>query len=638
MDFFKGYVETSNKRCVEKFKGRKDFKTYEQVEKLPEFAGILANDTILVDIDDKAESDILLKIIKKYKVCCRVYETTRGKHFLFKNSGVESNKTNTRLAVGIRADIKLGTRNSYEVLKYGNKERKVLYDTTKNVDPVLPKWLHPVKAGMEFLNMETGDGRNQALFNYILTLQSNDFSVEECRECIRLINEFVLKEPMSKDEVEVILRDDAFKKPVFFMKNVFLFDKFAVYLKNAEHIIKIGGQLHIYKDGVYIKGKNHIEAAMIKHLPQLNRTKRTEVYEYLNILIQDNSDMDTDLIAFRNGLFDIRTGDFTEHTYEKIVTNKICWDYNENAYDKKMDGMLKRISCDDAEVRQLLEEMIGYCFYRRNELRKAFVLTGDGSNGKSTFLAVIQSLLGEDNIAALDLKELGDRFKTAELFGKLANIGDDIGDEFIANPAIFKKLTSGERVSVEHKGKDPFEFNNYSKLIFSANDIPRIKDKTGAVLDRLVIIPFKAKFGAGKKGFKQNIRQDLTQNQKGMEYLIQIGLDGLFRILDEQKFTQPAAVTQALEEYHERNNPIIGFVKMMNDEESLIENQPTSEIYGRYQGYCLANNFQAVSHIEFSRSICREYSFTIVSKKINGKRKRVFIKQEVIENDGMGTE
>ena len=47
----------------------------------------------------------------------------------------------------------------------------------------------------------------------------------------------------------------------------------------------------------------------------------------------------------------------------------------------------------------------------------------DGSNGKSTFLAVIQSLLGEENIASLDLKELGDRFKTAEMVGKLANIG-----------------------------------------------------------------------------------------------------------------------------------------------------------------------------------------------------------------------
>jgi putative DNA primase/helicase len=250
VDFFKGYVETSNKRCIEKFKGRKDFKTYEQVKALPEFAGILANDTILIDVDDREMSDKLFRIVKEKQICCRVYETTRGKHFLFKNSGVDTNKTGTRLAIGLISDIKLGTRNSYSVLKFKDKERKILYDTSDSTDPVLPKWLHPVKAKMEFLNMEAGDGRNQALFNYILTLQSNDFTVEECRECIRLINEFVLSDPLSDNEIETILRDDAFQKPVFFVKNVFLFDKFAIYLKNNRHIVKIGGQLHIYKDGV----------------------------------------------------------------------------------------------------------------------------------------------------------------------------------------------------------------------------------------------------------------------------------------------------------------------------------------------------------------------------------------------------
>ena len=48
--FFRGYVETKDKQCVEKFKGRTDFKTYEQVKSLPEFAGILAEDTILVAV------------------------------------------------------------------------------------------------------------------------------------------------------------------------------------------------------------------------------------------------------------------------------------------------------------------------------------------------------------------------------------------------------------------------------------------------------------------------------------------------------------------------------------------------------------------------------------------------------------
>ena len=180
--FFRGYVETKDKQCVEKFKGRTDFKTYEQVKSLPEFAGILAEDTILVDLDDGESSDVLFKVVQDYSLNCRVYRTTRGKHFLFKNSGVGGCKTHCTLAIGLKADIKVGVKSSYEVLKYGGVEREILYDTAENEQAQpLPRWLFPVRSKMAFLDMEEGDGRNQALFNYILTLQSNVISGLYCR-------------------------------------------------------------------------------------------------------------------------------------------------------------------------------------------------------------------------------------------------------------------------------------------------------------------------------------------------------------------------------------------------------------------------------------------------------------------------
>lgn len=109
MGFFKGYIETDGKKAVEKFKNRDDFKTLKQVSALPNFAGVLASDTVLVDIDDLESSDILLKIVEDFKLCCRVYETTKGKHFLFKNDNLPGNKTAVRLGINILADMKLGT-------------------------------------------------------------------------------------------------------------------------------------------------------------------------------------------------------------------------------------------------------------------------------------------------------------------------------------------------------------------------------------------------------------------------------------------------------------------------------------------------------------------------------------------------
>ena len=150
--FFKGYIETKDKKSAEKIKGRADFKTFEQVQSLPEYAGVLAAETVLIDIDDLEMSEILLAIVKEFHLKCRVYATSRGKHFLFKNSGIGSNKTGCRLAVGLTADIKIGTRNSYEVLKFNGKNRAILYDTADNEEAgEVPRWLFPVKSKMEFL-------------------------------------------------------------------------------------------------------------------------------------------------------------------------------------------------------------------------------------------------------------------------------------------------------------------------------------------------------------------------------------------------------------------------------------------------------------------------------------------------------
>jgi putative DNA primase/helicase len=174
--FFRGYVITKDKTCIEKFKGVKNLKTYEQVKSLPEFAGILDENTILIDIDDFEQSEILFKIVEAQNLNCRVYKTTRGKHFLFSNQAVPTNRTGATLAVGLKADIKLGKKNSYSILKFDGKEREILRDVQGDEAGLLPKWLNPVRAAHKFLTMEAGDGRNQALFNYILTLQATDFT------------------------------------------------------------------------------------------------------------------------------------------------------------------------------------------------------------------------------------------------------------------------------------------------------------------------------------------------------------------------------------------------------------------------------------------------------------------------------
>lgn len=630
MMFYRGYIMTKDKKSIEKFKGVATLKTLEQVQSLPEFAGVMAEDSILVDIDDMEQSNLLLDICDKEGIRCKVLQSRSGMHFLFKNTKIKNCPNRTKLACGLTADIKAGFKSSYEVLKIDGKERTVLYDILEGEEyQDIPKWLFPIKCTTEFLDMDAGSGRNQALFNYILTLQSNDFSVEEARETIRIINQYILKEPLSNSELEVILRDDAFKKPVFFKGSNFLFDKFATYIKNNNHIIRINGQLHLFKDGVYVPGQEEIEAVMIKHISSLSNAKRSEVLKYLNLLLLENTEMAApNMIAFRNGIYDLETDSLKPFSPDIVITNRIPWDYNPAAYSELADKTLDKIACHDAEIRTILEECIGSCFYRSNTLGggKAFILTGEGSNGKSTFIAMIQHLLNEENITALDLKELDQKFQNAALFGKLANLGDDISDEFIVNASFFKKLVTGERVQVQNKGEKPFEFNNYAKFLFSANNIPRIKDKTGAVLRRLLIVPFDAEFSKNDPDYDSSIKYKL-QEPEVMEYLIVLGIKALKNIIEKQGFTESARVQGQLKEYEETNNPIIGFFDEMQIEEFQIENEQSDKVYKRYKEYCLANNFNPMSKAEFSKQLCRKLGMTTKTKKIGGKVYRIYIKQ-----------
>lgn len=626
-ELYKGYVETKDKKCIEKFKGRTDFKTYEQVESLPEFAGILAENTILVDLDDGKQAEILMNIVENLQLDCKVIDTTRGKHFLFHNTKIKSCSTHSTLAVGLTADIKVGFKSSYEVLKVNGEERFIEWDAEEGHDyQEIPKWLFPVKTKADFLTMDAGDGRNQALFNYILTLQSSGFTVEECRECITLLNRYVLKEPLSDSELEVILRDDAFKKPIFFDGNTLLHEKFAEYLKNAKHIVRINGQLHIYKDGIYVPGYRAIESEMIQLIPHLRDAQRKEVLKYLELLADTVKAADANYIAFKNGIYDIANDVMVPPSADLILTNRIEHNFNPAAYSELMDSTLNKLACQDKDIRALLEECVGYCFYRRNELGKAFILTGDKSNGKSTFLDVVTAILGEDNISTLDIKELGDRFSTSMMFGKLANIADDIGDDFLQGTqvSVFKKVVTGNRIKAERKGQDPFEFAPYVKILASANEIPRMKDKTGAVLRRLVIIPFNATFSKDDPDFDPYIKTKLSKSEP-LEYLIALGVKGLDRVLHNKGFTVPTLVQEQLDEYEESNNPIIAFLKDV--ELSELENEPTSDVYRRYNLFCTENSLQAMSAIAFTKQLCRRCGFTLTRKRVDGEIKRVYEKE-----------
>ena len=617
---FKGFIPTGGpdgKRPTEEYKNRTEFYNLSDVEKLNSYGAVLDDDIIQIDIDDEEQSNTVLEIIENQNIQCNILQTSRGKHFYFLNTNMDRRKQGYTTAIGVKVDTGLGSQNAVIPIKVEGKLRKWI----KQVDNMdyLPPWLIPLdKKNIDFSKMEEGDGRNQTLFNYILRLQSAGLSKEQIKESIRIINDYILKEPLNDNEINTILRDEAFLKESFYIKNKLQYEKLAKFLIDNENIVKINDQLHIYKDGYYSDNLLDIEKIMLKYIQNSTKTPRGEVLRYLELLCTNKKLANSKYIVFNNGVFDLETKELLEYSPKYIIKNKIPHNYNPAATHELLDKTLNKICCNDKKLRCVIEEMIGYSLLRRNELGKSFILTGDGSNGKSTLLDLINELLGEDNISSVALKELSDRFKTFQLDGKLANIGDDISNEYIPDNSTFKKLVTGEKVNVERKGKDPYDFRNYSKLIFSANELPRINDLSGGLKRRLVFIPFNAKFSKLDSDYDPFIKDKITTTA-ALEYLLKIAIDGLYRILNNNSITYSKACDQVWDEYEAINNPVVSFI-----DDHKIENESINDVYRQYSVWCHESGLKPLSKIVFGKEVRKQGFSSDKTVRIEGKKIKVY--------------
>lgn len=633
---FRTYIKGKDKASAEAHKGKDHVRTFEDASQFPSFGAALNDGFIDISFDTEELSNMFLDMADRHEWNCLILENIENHHVhsIWKDTKhrISKDGKDKKLAVGLIADIHSGS--TYIPLRVNGVDRFPPYFDPESTFDEVPNELLPVSTTIDLLGMEEGDGRNDTLYRYILILQNQLYLEDEAiRAVIRNTNEFILKEPLSEEELNVILRDESFQKPSFFKGNTFLFDKFAAYIVNIAHIVLINKQLHVYKDGAYVSDYKQIERIMIKSIPNLKKTQRREVIDYMELIAETLKPSDARYIAFRNGVYNLAENRMIPFTPNLVITNKIDWDYNPNAYSELADTVLNRLACNDREIRLLLEECIGYCFYRRNERGKAFILTGTKANGKSTFLDCIKTILGVDNISALELKEFGDRFSTAMMFGKLANLSDDIADDFLQGSQIstFKKVVTGNRIKGERKGQDPFEFEPYVKIIASANDIPRTKDRTGAVLRRLVIIPFNASFeptlpdGSPNPNYDPEIKYRLFE-QESIEYLIKVGIKGLQRVLTTNRFTEPEVVKEALTGYEEDNNPILGFIAQTEIDE--IENEPTPNVYKLYQVYCAENGMNAMGANEFTKQICKRLNMEVKDARVDGRKTRIYVGKE----------
>ncbi|MFH1697387.1 MAG: phage/plasmid primase, P4 family [Candidatus Diapherotrites archaeon] len=353
-------------------------------------------------------------------------------------------------------------------------------------------------------------------------------------------------------------------------------------------------EMFYYDDaaGIYRRGaKNKIKVIAKVLTEQKITTHQTRELlfqiETKTYIDRDKFDKEKHLIVLKNCVYDLKTNKTQPHTDGIKATSCIPIEYNPDADCPAVKKFMGEI-LDERGVKTV-QQLFGYCLWRDYPIQRAVMLVGDGSNGKSTLINLLKAFLGKENCVSKELQNLDtskNRFATAPLYGKLANLAADISDRAMLATGTFKALTGGDSIPAERKFKESFEFVNYSKQIYSANRLPAVKDKTDAFFRRWVLLFFDHKF-EGENDDK-NMLSKLTTPEE-ISGAFNWAIEGLKELLAAGDFTSAIPTDELREKYNALSNSLGAFVA------DCVEPQAgnsisKSDLYSAYSEYCRKNN------------------------------------------------
>ena len=290
------------------------------------------------------------------------------------------------------------------------------------------------------------------------------------------------------------------------------------------------------------------------------------------------------LVISRDGNVKMR-----EHRKEDLFTYTLPYVYDERAECNLWHKFLDR-ALPDQESQLLLSEFIGYCLMPNHNLEKMLLLYGDGLNGKSVTLEIIEALLGSMNVSYLSLADLtNDDVKRAAIEGKMLNISHESGKD--VNPNVLKQITSGERILVKHLYRDPRETADYGKLIAAFNILPRAENTFG-FFRRLLILPYQVTIP------KEEIDRQLSSKLKDeLPGILNWVLQSLPELMTRGEFSPCECSDKALERYRLQSDSVRLFLSEMCE---VSENTThAQEIFNAYKTYCFESQLKPIGKIKF---------------------------------------
>ena len=646
----KGYWKTQGKIPIGK---EVDRKLYQEPPNGDYCAVYEEGTTVSIDIDDynhksgelenpirgQARSKAVIEYLDEHQYKYNGIKTENGTHLDFKVSKdfpIEANKNGWFCALGLEIEVKV--TKVVELVVVNDIKRTCFKGSFDNDDiDELPPALYPIQKSKETpfsMNFEAGN-RNSHLSEYAFHLSQIGIFADEIKKIICGMNRYVLEDPLSEEEIELILRPETLDKlkQVERERQEKNLSQVQVGQEVIDHFnpITCDGVIYGWKNGVYVPLAEEVIGSFIrKKHPSIKTSLKKEVLDYLTDVTYRGVIREAgNLINVQNGLLQVGSNGqvvLIPHTKDYISFRQLNAAYNSEARSQVLQDTLNKFFDDDNEQIELFKQILGYLLMNHTDYQKCFFFVGSPSSGKSKILNMITAFCGKGNVSNLTLKELDDRFRTANIVGKIANINADLEKAKVLVSGNFKALVTGDAITLEKKYSKPFSHTNTAKLIFASNQHPDFSRDSEGIQRRVIIIPCNHIFRKTDKDFNPRIDEELC-TEEARSSLLNMAIEGYISLIENGGFITTKASKEAGEMFEMEMNNVRQWLNESEGIEERLEHESIKGLYLDYCSFCHGIGEEPRIQREFTKTIRSEYHMEAYLKRVGKDRVRAFRKK-----------
>jgi len=599
----------------------------------------------LIDIDDPQEGELIYQALKGEGFQFHAIRTPNGYQFFFRSTGkLKRQNAKVLMAGGFVGDYRLAGKGQIVFPTEGTPGRYWIHTAKKELSktPIMFEFLKNIGKKDRPFPIPVNEGsRDNTLYSHACRLVEFGYKEKDIKSVCQFLNQYFFEPSLTDLEFQKTVKSAFQQKPSgrdysvstlkedfgsvswghFFFDDQFIPMLLVEWFLKEYHFFTMAGRLYVYQDGVYKPiGEEFVKKKAIEVLGIKAKKSRVEETVYLiksqTVVQPSQVNPNPRLINLLNGFFDMDELELKPHDPSILSTIQIPVKYDRYAKCPTIQRFISEIMPGDCV--NLIYEFAGYSLVPQVGYDKAFMLYGSGGNGKGTLINLLSRFIGEENASSISLQDMTDnRFRKAEIFGRLINVYADLPARAVLDGADFKMMVSGDKMTAERKNCDPFEFRPFAKHIFSANQLPK-GENTEAFFDRWIVIPFPHKFRGSGKGDKNLIDKMTTPEE--LSGFFNLAIDGLWRLEMQNGFSESETVNRMVGEYRKESDSVAGFI----DECCTIKPEVweyKQGLYREYDKWCQEMGFRPVSSIKFNQRL-KEIVPTVLEEKEKGGKRR----------------